>query len=109
MTNLLASFSPDVRWVAYVSNQRGADEVYAQRFILGQAAGGAEPRWRRNGREIYCRNAGGLYRMEWSIGLRRYGQDVTPDWSQFVFAEPDLEEQRKPMTVVLNWPLLLKK
>lgn len=47
--------------------------------------------------------------MEWSIGLRRYGQDVTPDWSQFVFAEPDLEEQRKPMTVVLNWPLLLKK
>lgn len=50
-----------------------------------------------------------LYRMEWSIGLRRYGQDVTPDWSQFVFAEPDLEEQRKPMTVVLNWPLLLKK
>ena len=50
-----------------------------------------------------------LYRMEGSIGLRRYGQDVTPDGSQFVFAEPDLEEQRKPMTVVLNWPLLLKK
>ena len=47
--------------------------------------------------------------MEWSIGLRRYEQDVTPDGSQFVFAEPDLEEQRKPMTVVLNWPLLLKK
>ncbi len=47
--------------------------------------------------------------MEWSIELRRYGQDGTPDGSQFVFAEPDLEEQRKPMTVVLNWPLLLKK
>ncbi len=56
---LAASFSPDVRWIAYVSNQSGVGEVYAQRFIPGQAAGGAEPRWRRDGREIYCRSAGG--------------------------------------------------
>jgi eukaryotic-like serine/threonine-protein kinase len=50
-------FSPDGRWVAYVSNESGSLEVYLtsmdgsykQRISTG---GGMHPRWNRNGREL---------------------------------------------------------
>jgi hypothetical protein len=50
--------SPDGRWVAYVSDESGRDEVYArvsstdERWIVS-AEGGSQPSWRRDGREIY--------------------------------------------------------
>jgi dipeptidyl aminopeptidase/acylaminoacyl peptidase len=52
-------FSPDGRWVAYVSNETGIDEVYIQRFPgpggKSQASinGGVDPRWARDGRELF--------------------------------------------------------
>ncbi|MGH9146434.1 MAG: winged helix-turn-helix domain-containing protein, partial [Vicinamibacterales bacterium] len=51
--------SPDGRWIAYTSNESGNWEVYVQSFPAPGAKqvisvrGGAEPVWRRDGRELY--------------------------------------------------------
>jgi Tol biopolymer transport system component len=58
------ALSPDGRWMAYVSNETGAYEIYVQRFPgLGEKRrvstdGGIQPRWSRNGREIFYRGTG---------------------------------------------------
>jgi Tol biopolymer transport system component len=52
-------FSPDGKWIAYRSNESGQFEVYVQPFpgpgnkLLVSTSGGAQPRWRRDGRELY--------------------------------------------------------
>ena len=54
-----AQFSPDGRWVAYVSMQSGPPEVYVRPFPGpgGQwqvsTGGGGQPRWSPNGRELF--------------------------------------------------------
>ena len=54
-----ANLSPDVRWIAYVSNEPGRDEVYVRGFPSGEgkwlisANGGTMPSWRRDGRELF--------------------------------------------------------
>src|SRR5205823_13532678 len=56
---LHGNFSPDGRFVAYSSNESGRFEVYVRTFPLSDrkwqvsTQGGYEPRWRRDGREIY--------------------------------------------------------
>jgi Tol biopolymer transport system component len=51
--------SPDGRWIAYVSNKPGEDRVYIQSFPepgieqLVSPSGGVEPRWSRNGKELF--------------------------------------------------------
>jgi serine/threonine protein kinase len=51
--------SPDVQWMAYVTDESGRDEVYVQRFPGGggkipiSTNGGTRPRWRRDGRELF--------------------------------------------------------
>ena len=60
-------FSPNGRWVAYVSNQSGLSEVYVREFatdfssgsasrggsVLVSHGGGTAPRWRGDGRELF--------------------------------------------------------
>jgi Tol biopolymer transport system component len=60
-------FSPDGRWVAYVSTESGNQEVYVQPFSVtgsndGKGSGGKlrispnggnQPRWRRDGKELF--------------------------------------------------------
>ena len=54
-------FSPDGRWVAYASDESGRPEVYVQPFpgpgpkIQISTAGGIQPRWRRDGKELFYR------------------------------------------------------
>ena len=62
-----ASFSPDMRWIAYASNESGRGEVYVRPFVptgpsgtpsLGEGKwqisrdGGNYPKWRADGKEI---------------------------------------------------------
>jgi Tol biopolymer transport system component len=53
------SFSPDGRWLAYVSDETGREEVYVRSFPDGlhkwrvSNGGGAFPGWSGNGREIF--------------------------------------------------------
>jgi Tol biopolymer transport system component len=56
-------FSPDGKWIAYVSNESGRDEVFVRAFSPGQPEGGAKwqvstgggflPKWRADGTEIF--------------------------------------------------------
>ena len=51
--------SPDARWIAYVTDESGEDEVWVASFPSGDirrqvsASGGMSPRWGEGGREIF--------------------------------------------------------
>jgi serine/threonine-protein kinase len=56
------TFSPDARWLAYVSDESGQDQVYVrpypgpgQRHTIS-TNGGKEPVWSRDGSELFYRN-----------------------------------------------------
>lgn len=55
--------SPDGRWLAYVSNESGRNEIYVAPFrrpgerTTVSTDGGNEPVWSPNGRELFFRNA----------------------------------------------------
>jgi len=58
---MMPSFSPDGRFVAYVSNESGESEIFVARFPDGSmrrqisTSGGSEPLWAANGREVFYR------------------------------------------------------
>jgi Tol biopolymer transport system component len=68
-------FSPDGRWMAYVSNESGAQEVYVQPYpgpgekIRISTNVGTEPIWTANGREL-------LYRGFTSSGMAFFSASV---------------------------------
>jgi serine/threonine protein kinase/Tol biopolymer transport system component len=65
-----ARFSPDGRWIAYVTDQSGDPEVYVRAFdpaapttssqtgVQVSTNGGESPRWRADGRELFYRANG---------------------------------------------------
>src|SRR3989441_10256886 len=61
-----AAFSPNGRWLAYISNETGEDEIYVVPFPhtgAGKwaisAGGGTEPLWSHRGNELFYRDASG--------------------------------------------------
>jgi Tol biopolymer transport system component len=59
-----AIFSPDGKWVVYVSNKSGQNDVFARPYpgpgseITISVGGGQEPVWAPSGRELFYRNDG---------------------------------------------------
>lgn len=53
------TFSPDGKWIAYASDESGKAEVYCAPFgvdgerVRISTAGGSEPRWSRDGKELF--------------------------------------------------------
>lgn len=136
-------FSPDGKWVAYTSDESGQDEIYVRSFAMNAAgtaveAGarwpvskgyGVDPRWRKDGREIYYRSRSGVIvavGIEAKPGFRA-GQpeslkvstspfvnsvggpswEAAPDGSRFLLLVPPSETP--PYTVVVNWQSGLNK
>jgi Tol biopolymer transport system component len=127
--------SPNGKWVAYVSNESGRIEVYLtavaspnQRWQLS-TTGGYQPRWSRDGREVYFVTADSrlmavaitiaadvqvarpreLFRSRLSVPAKtpfvtRY--DVSAD-GRFLLNVPIRPEP--PVTVVLNWHAALRQ
>ncbi|HEX5160492.1 MAG TPA: protein kinase [Steroidobacteraceae bacterium] len=57
-TEWIGSFSPDGKWLAFVSDESGADEIYVRSLASSKryrvsVGGGGHPRWRRDGRELF--------------------------------------------------------
>ena len=59
-TDEQGQFSPDSHWLAYTSNESGHAEIYVIPFRLTPGTkwlvsqgGGAQPRWNRNGKELF--------------------------------------------------------
>jgi Tol biopolymer transport system component len=56
------AFSPDGRWLAYATNDQGPNQVYVRSYPdagnrrVVSRDGGAEPRWARDGSELYFRS-----------------------------------------------------
>lgn len=54
-----AAFSPDGKWIAYQSDESSQFEIYVQQYPSGgersriSTHGGVQPRWRRDGRELF--------------------------------------------------------
>ena len=124
----LGRLSPDGRWMAYVSNDSGRDEVFIRPFPPStgkwqiSTAGGTEPRWRSNGTELYYRAADEKLmvvrvktqpgfeheqpRVLFPVRMSRSGYwhyDVTPDGQRFVISLAIGEEVPPPINIVLNW------
>ena len=65
-----ASLSPNGRWLAWVSDESGRDEVYVSSFpepdvpVQVSSGGGGEPRWAPNGRELFYRGAEGMIAVQ---------------------------------------------
>jgi Tol biopolymer transport system component len=122
-------FSPDGRFVAYVSTESGRGEIYVQTFPEGAGkwqvsnTGGTDPSWRADGKELFYRSpdqklmaveirtagefqAGipqSLYSIRIQPGPARNKYAVSPDGQRFLFVAPLGRESMSPTTVVVNW------
>ncbi|HSS44757.1 MAG TPA: hypothetical protein VLO07_05380, partial [Thermoanaerobaculia bacterium] len=131
-------FSPDGRWVTYASNESGKWEIYVAPFPgpggnwKVSSAGGSEPRWRRDGKELfYLAPDGKLMAVDVREGptfeadvarplfqtrLRQhissadlFSYDVSADGQRFLVNTDVGEVTSPPLTVVLNWAEGLKR
>ena len=90
------TLSPDGHWLAYVSEESGAPEVYVRpfptvdsaRFAIS-AGGGVEPLWRRDGTELFYRNPRGAM-FAASVTTGRHFEHGTP---KLLFSSPGLAQQ----------------
>jgi eukaryotic-like serine/threonine-protein kinase len=70
------AFSPDGRWIAYVSNKSGGDEVYVLPYpgpgpeSTVSTAGGREPVWSPDGTELFYRSEEQLMAVDVELGVR---------------------------------------
>jgi len=130
-----ATFSPNGRWLAYVSDESGEFEVYMRpfpgpgpRFPIS-SEGGEEPAWSRSGRELFYRSSGRMMSVTISEtpelsasrpqvlfeGLYHYADlptrtyDVGPDGRFVMVTEPAPDEATRQLHVVLNWSEELKR
>jgi Tol biopolymer transport system component len=117
------SVSPDGRWIAYVSDETGRDEVYLQTFPpsggkwLVSANGGTHPEWRGDGQEIFflapnrefmavaVAGTGDAIRVGSArVLLRGAGSyAVTPDGQRFLMKVPARDPESQAIHVILNW------
>jgi eukaryotic-like serine/threonine-protein kinase len=130
-----ARFSPDGRWVAYVSEESGGPEVSivsldgpARRVVVSSAEGN-QPVWKRDGSAIYYVNRSGqlhhvaVHRTEDrltlgraepvlvpSLGGRHWGTgyDVSPDGSRIFLPRPPSAPPPNEVTLILGWRALLR-
>jgi Tol biopolymer transport system component/tRNA A-37 threonylcarbamoyl transferase component Bud32 len=78
---LEGQFSPDGRWIAFVSTESGRPEVFLQSFPEGRSrtqvstAGGTQARWSSDGKEIFYLAPDGKL-MAAAVGLSSAAPDV---------------------------------
>jgi Tol biopolymer transport system component len=129
--------SADTQWLAYVSNETGVDEVYIRPAApMDQTGsrvsinGGVDPKWRRDGKELFYLAPDGrlmaanvvsgsvigtphalfatrVTTARTFIGGRNQ-YDVAPDGQRFLMNIP-VEPQSAPITVLVNWRETLRR
>jgi Tol biopolymer transport system component len=128
-----AQFSPDGRWMAYASNETGSMEIYVSTFPSGDgkwqvsSAGGQEPRWRQDGKELFYLSAEGkmmgvtvtpgtafkasspialfqtTHRRQPVSAQDRFSYDVSGDGQRFLINTKIDEANIAPLSIHLNW------
>jgi dipeptidyl aminopeptidase/acylaminoacyl peptidase len=127
-------FSPDGKWLAYVSDEGGTPQIYVQSFPSPggkwqvSTSGGSQPRWNRNGKELFyvaldrklmavpvktgaAFEAGApraLFETNLPTTPQRQVYSVAPDGQRFLLDAP-VEAASAPIILVQNWTAGLKK
>jgi serine/threonine-protein kinase len=125
-----ARFSPNGRWVAYISYESGTGEVYVVSFPEASEkwrvsiGGGANPRWSRDGTQLFFRQE----RKVFGVTLTSQGEflqvgkpellfdievgfpgslfDLASDGEKLLIVQeprPESEETRRLVNLTLNW------
>jgi len=131
-------FSPDGRWLAYVSDESGRNEVYAQPYpgpggkYQISTEGGTEPVWNPKGKELFYRSGDKMMAVDvatqssFSIGKPRMlfqgpyvpttgmlpMYDVSPDGQRFLMVRPAEQAASSSLAqivVVQDWFEELKR
>lgn len=137
---LYGQISPDGRWMAYTSDESGQREVYVRPFPASDykarisTAGGEQPRWRADGKELFFVQADGkitavpvkaaagpkpsfepgapvpLFESHIGEGSGHvaFQYDVTANGKRFLVATT-AAGATSPLTVVVNWSAGLKR
>jgi Tol biopolymer transport system component len=121
-------FSPDGRWIAYVSNESGQFQVYLRRYPGPEGrwtvstGGGTSPLWSRTGKELFYRDGNKMmavsisttpdvrlaparvifeqpYAYGSTVALTNY--DLSADGERFLMVKS--ESRVAHLSVVLNW------
>jgi dipeptidyl aminopeptidase/acylaminoacyl peptidase len=120
-----AALSPDAKWVAYCSNESGAQEIYVATFPVPggkwqvSSAGGAAPRWREDGRELFylsrdrrvmaseIKADSSTFQFSPPRALFQAPGEgafaVSPDGSRFLLQSPENPGREAPIQVLLDW------
>jgi eukaryotic-like serine/threonine-protein kinase len=134
-----AHFSPDGRWMVYASNETGNMEIYVSTFPSGDgkwqvsSAGGQEPRWRQDGKELFYLSAEGkmmavavtpgsafkagspvrlfqtTHRRQPISAQDRFSYDVSGDGQRFLINTKLDEANVAPLSIHLNWASDMEK
>lgn len=124
--------SPDSRWLAYVSNESGREEVYVRPLaavggrVLVSTNGAGEPLWAPDSRRVFYRTGNRVMEATlataptMSVTARRVvfagayasdiyhpDYDVAPDGASFVMVRP-VESSRR-VVIVVNWARELRR
>ncbi|MEQ1761231.1 MAG: protein kinase, partial [Vicinamibacterales bacterium] len=127
-------FSPDGEWFSYTSTETGQEEVYV-RAMTGKGSarvstrGGSFSRWRRDGRELFYRAVDGtlmavsveqagdrltfgtpvpLFPIVEPLGTFAYPYDISAD-GQRILTLGSSDQDKAPLTVIVNWEAGLRK
>jgi serine/threonine-protein kinase len=130
-----AVFSPDGRYLAYVSNETGEDEVYVIAADGSSAksristSGGSEPVFQSDGAALYYRDESSMMHVPIETqpgftageptvlfealfdeaGSPYANYDVSKDGSRFVMVRTDSGREAKRLIVVTHWDATLKE
>jgi hypothetical protein len=133
----VARFSADGKWVSYASNESGRWEIYVTSFPAAQgkwqvsSAGGEQPKWRSDGKELfYLAPDGKIMAAPVTLGANfdagspvalfqanprelvatseRFAYDVSKDGRRFLI-NTQLKSTLTPMSVVMDWTASLDK
>jgi len=131
----IANFSPDGRFIAYVSNESSRNEVYVAPFPGAggkwqvSTAGGSAPRWRRDGRELFYMapdyrimsaevntkgsrlEIGAVRPLFQTRSLQGPGAtyDASADGKRFLVVSESEQAISEPITLVVNWTAALRR
>jgi serine/threonine protein kinase/Tol biopolymer transport system component len=129
-------FSPDGRWIAYVSTESGAGQIVVRPFQDGKTAAekfavstekGWEPRWRGDGRELFYYgsfertlvaipvNAAGKFEAGTPVELfdthdadpGDFDYNVSADGQRFLISRI-VQDDNRPINISLNWLVTAK-
>ena len=131
-----ATFSPDGKWMAYVSDEDQQRQVYVRSFPDGDeksqisTGGGGQPQWQRDGQELFyiapdntlmavgihaaaaritARAPQALFPANVEQGITIRNQYAVPADGQRFLILSAVDRSASPIVAVLNWRGLIKK